>query len=177
MPICRVCKQEIDKSLDNWIMPSRNHYFHKTCYGRFKEEKEIKTDKDYIPLIFDYIARDLKVSYDYYKVKAQINQFVKDGMTCKGILFTLKYYYDKYGKENWERGYGGIGIVPYCYKEATDYWVNIEIKRKGSCEKIIESIQQLQVKPVNEIKLNVAPKKKKVEISFDDILGESENDN
>ena len=170
MAICRICKQEIDKSADDWILPSRNHYFHKICYGKFKEGKEIKTDTDYIPLIFDYIARDLKVSYDYYKIKAQINQFVKDGMTCKGILFTLKYYYDRNGKENWDRGYGGIGIVPYCYKEATEYWVNIELKRRGSCDKIIEQMRKLN-RPKGTIKLNVKEKVTQT-LGFDDILEE-----
>lgn len=177
MPICRVCKQEIDKTLDDWIMPSKNYYFHKSCYGNFKDAKEIKTDKDYEPLIFDYIARDLKVSYDYYKIKAQINQFVKDGMTCKGILFTLKYYYDRYGKDNWERGYGGIGIVPYCYKEATDYWVNIEIKKQGSCDKIIKQLEQLKTKPIQEIKFNKNKVKKKSILTFDDILKGDNDDN
>lgn len=70
MPICRICKQEIDKELDDWVMPSRNWYYHKICYENFKKEKEVKSDEDYIDLIFDYIARDLKVSYDYHKIKA-----------------------------------------------------------------------------------------------------------
>lgn len=173
---CRVCKQEIDiNNENNWLLASRNYYYHKTCYGRFKESKEVKIDQDYIPLIFDYIARDLKVSYDYYKVKAQINQFLKDGMTCKGILFTLKYYYDKYGKENWERGYGGIGIVPYCYKEATDYWRNIELTKRGSLEKIVEQMQQLK-KPKEVIKLKAKKEEQKTNINFDDILMEVQVD-
>ena len=130
MAICRVCKQEIDKSKDDWIMPSRNWYYHKTCYGRFKEGKEIKKDEDYEVLIFDYIARDLKVSYDYYKIHAQIQNFIKSGMTRKGILFTLKYYYDRNGKENWERG----------YKDATEYWTNIEMRQRGACDKVVEQI-------------------------------------
>lgn len=176
MAICRVCKQEINKEKDDWIMPSRNWYFHKTCYGKFKEGKEIKKDSDYEPLIFDYIARDLKVSYDYYKVHAQINNFLKNGMTCKGILFTLKYYYDRNGKENWERGYGGIGIVPYCYKEATEYWTNIEMRKRGSCEKVIEQIKSLNTEQ-KPIKYNPIKTKKKKEIDLNSILEEVELDN
>lgn len=96
-------------------------------------------------------------------------------MTCKGILFTLKYYYDKYGKENWERGYGGIGIVPYCYKEATDYWRNIELTKRGSLEKIVEQMQQLK-KPKEVIKLKVKKEERKTNINFDDILMEVQVD-
>ena len=176
MAICRVCKQEIDKSKDDWIMPSRNWYFHKTCYGKFKEGKEIKSDADYEVLIFDYIARDLKVSYDYYKIHAQIQNFVKSGMTRKGILFTLKYYYDRNGKENWERGYGGIGIVPYCYKDATEYWTNIEMRQKGACDKVVEQIKNLK-KDYEPIKYNpIKSNKKKKEIDLNSIFEEEELD-
>ncbi len=176
MPICRVCKQEVDKSKDDWIMPSKNWYYHKTCYGKFKDGKEIKKDEDYTQLIFDYIARDLKVSYDYYKIKAQINNFMKNGMTCKGILFTLKYYYDRNGKEYWDRGYGGIGIVPYYYKEATEYWTNIENMRQGSCEQFINQIKELKAKPEKKIKYNEVKKKEKSDFDFDEILKEVELD-
>jgi hypothetical protein len=177
MPFCRVCKQEIDKELDDWVMPSRNWYYHKVCYNNFKKEKEIKSDEDYIDLIFDYIARDLKVPYDYYKIKAQIKNFMKNGMTCKGMLFTLKYYYDRFGKENWDKGYGGIGIVPYFYKEATEYWTNIEIKRRGSCELLVQQIRNLKSASAEPIKYNpIQKKKKKEEINFDEILKEDELD-
>jgi hypothetical protein len=45
MPICRVCKQEIDKRKDNWIMPSRNYYYHKLCYADLKDVKKEKTQE------------------------------------------------------------------------------------------------------------------------------------
>lgn len=94
-------------------------------------------------------------------------------MTCKGILFTLKYYYDKYSKENWDKGYGGIGIVPYFYKEATEYWTNIELRKRGSCELIVQQIKSLKEIERKEIKYNpIQKKKKKEEIDFSEILKE-----
>ena len=63
---CRVCKEEIDRNIDpdgkTWIMTSKNYFYHKTCYDSWKKAK-YSNDDDYIDLIYDFIARDLKVSY------------------------------------------------------------------------------------------------------------------
>jgi hypothetical protein len=37
MPQCRVCKEKIDKTKDDWIMPSKNYYYHKSCYKSWKK--------------------------------------------------------------------------------------------------------------------------------------------
>ena len=129
MPHCRICKVEIDREKDDWIMPSKNWYYHRKCYTDWKESTPA-TDEEYRAFIFDFIARDLKVPYDYHKCKAQIDKFVKEGRTVKGIFFTLKYFYE-IKKGDWNKGYGGIGIVPYVYNEACTYWTNQERKTKG----------------------------------------------
>ena len=106
----------------------------------------------------------------FFRTHAQIQNFIKNGMTCKGILFTLKYYYDRNGKENWERGYGGIGIVPYCYKEATEYWTNIEMRQRGACDKVVEQIKNLN-KSHEPIKYNpIKTQKRKKEIDLNSIM-------
>ena len=37
MPHCRICKVEIDKENDDWIMPSKNYYYHRKCYEDWKQ--------------------------------------------------------------------------------------------------------------------------------------------
>ena len=174
MPICRVCKKTIDKKSDDWIMPSRNYYYHKSCYADFKDVKKDKTNEDYKHLIYDYLSRELKVSYEYYKIEAQINQFIKDGMTMKGIFFALKYYYDKMGKEYWLKGYGGIGIVPYIYEESSRYWIQREQEKVGTLEAIVAQIKKLEATPKAEFK--ATKKKKETHFYFDDILKGEEDD-
>lgn len=130
MPHCRICKIEIDKEKDDWVMPSKNWYYHRNCYNNWKESTPA-TDEEYRAFIFDFIARDLKVSYDYHMCKAQIDKFVRENkMTVKGIFFTLKYFYELKGGD-WNKGHGGIGIVPFVYNEACSYWVERERKTKG----------------------------------------------
>ena len=65
MPHCRICKVEIDKENDDWIMPSKNYYYHRKCYADWKESTPA-TDEEYKAFIYDFIARDLKVPYDYH---------------------------------------------------------------------------------------------------------------
>ena len=37
---CRICKAKIDTdSSTNWVMPSKNYYYHKTCYDDFGKKK------------------------------------------------------------------------------------------------------------------------------------------
>ena len=61
-------------------------------------------------------------------------------MTPKGIYFTLKYYYEVQ-KGDRDKALGGIGIVPSIYKEATAYWVELNSRKEGTIEAIVEQIQ------------------------------------
>ena len=37
MAHCRICKEEIDKEKDDWIMPVNKWYYHRTCYEMWKQ--------------------------------------------------------------------------------------------------------------------------------------------
>ena len=56
MAHCRICKEEIDKEKDDWIMPVKNWYYHRTCYETWKQSTPA-TDEEYRAFIFDFIAR------------------------------------------------------------------------------------------------------------------------
>ena len=133
MPECRICHYPIDKKPEtegiDWIQPSRGWYFHKTCYDTWKAAPA--TDEEWVSMIFDFLARDMKVKYNYHLCKAQIEKFWKDNkINPKGIYFTLKYFYEV--KHNsWEKGHGGLGIVPWVFDDAKQYWIEQERKKRG----------------------------------------------
>ena len=110
---CRICKEKFDAQEEQkgltWIMPSKNFYYHKECYDNWKAQSDVnvkRNDEIYIEYIYDYLARDLKVEYDYYMCEAQRKNFVeKKGYTNKGIFFTLKYFYE-IKKGEWEKSHG-----------------------------------------------------------------------
>lgn len=144
MPSCRICHLPIDKEKkDTWIMPSRGWYYHKECYMTWKENPV--TNDDWIALIFDFLAHDLKVSYDYFLCKAQIEKFWKtQKINPKGIYFTLKYFYEIKGN-SFEKGHGGLGIVPYVFTESKEYWVERERKKQGIIQQIEEEAKEKQI--------------------------------
>ncbi len=170
---CRVCGQEIDKKTDDWIMPSKNWYYHRKCYENWKDA-QFTNDDEYVEMIYDYIAHDLKKSYDWWVCEAQRKKFIKDNkMTNKGILFALKYFYEiKHG--DWEKGHGGIGIVPFIYKDSCAYWAARERKSEGIIAEIERQMREATVRPKVQIKKKER-KQKKVEVDFS-ILDELEDD-
>lgn len=139
---CRVCKEEIDINHEtNWIQPSKRWYYHKECYHNWKNSNP-STDEEWVALIYDYLARDLKVKYDYFLCEAQRKKFIKNhNCTSKGIFFALKYFYEVKGN-SWDKGHGGIGIVPYVYRDSCLYWSNQERRSRGACDRIVQQTRQ-----------------------------------
>ena len=171
MAKCRVCDLPIDKEKDDWIMPSKNWYYHRKCYEEWKKA-QFKSDDEYIDMIYDFIARDLKVSYDWYICEAQRKKFIKENkMTNKGILFALKYFYEvKHGK--WEKGHGGIGIVPFIYSDSCAYWAARERRSEGTIAEIERQMREATERPKVHVKKK---EKKKFEVDFS-VLDELEDE-
>ena len=133
MPVCRECHIEINKDKDDWIMPSKNYYYHRTCYETWKARMP-ETDDDWVPRIYDFLARDLKVSYNYF---------------IKG--------------NQWEKGHGGLGIVPYVFEDAKAYWVAQERQRHGFMKELENQIKEREVVKVKRTT------KKREKYNLDDI--------
>ena len=158
MAECRICKQQIDKEKDDWVMPSKNYYFHRKCYQDWKKTRPI-VDEEWHPFIYDFISRDLKASYNYHMIEAQIKKFNKEDMTVKGIYFALKYFYEIKGNE-WDKGNGGIGIVPYVYKESCTYWAMRERAQKGTIAEIERQMREAMERPKKVVIKQSKPTKK-----------------
>ena len=161
---CRICKQPFEpdpltKGV-NWIEPSPRWYYHLNCYNTWKTGQNL-TDDDWVELIYDFLARDLKVSYDYWKCEAQRKKYIKqNSCTNKGIYFALKYFYE-IQHNDWNAGHEGIGIIPYIYGKAAEYWENQELKRRGTIEEIEKQIAERHAregKTVGRRQTNKKPK-------------------
>lgn len=151
MPLvmCRACKQKFDRAKlkqgDDWVMPSKNFYYHTKCYENWRNDKNNvaakKKDEEWISYIYDFLSRDLKVLYDYRKCESQRQNFIKSkNYTNKGIFFALKYYYE-IQHQSWEKSKEGIGIVPYIYSESCHYWEEQHIKGSNILSMIEKQMQ------------------------------------
>jgi hypothetical protein len=121
---CPYCEQSFDRNDPSieWEKVGRR-YAHKKCYtshieGMTKEEKDLKA-------LFDYAQSLLGEDYVYMKVKKQVEQYHKEfNFSYSGMLSSLKYFYEVLGNSK-EKAAGGIGIIPYIYKQAYDYYYEI----------------------------------------------------
>lgn len=135
---CLYCGKYFDREKEPWEKPRGNRYAHKSCCeNRSVEEKE--EDEFY-----KYAHALLGESYNYSKTKSQANKYIKSGKTYKNIILALKYFYEV--KENsTAEANGGIGIIPYIYDEAIEYW---EEKEEIVNRKVDEDLSDFQVKKV-----------------------------
>jgi hypothetical protein len=146
---CRVCKGLIDRNVlkegEDWVMPSKNWYYHTKCYedwGKKKNDVHANFNEDlWKDATWNYLVKELKIPIDFTKMNSQWTNFIKKGKTAKGIYFSLRYFYD-IQKGNPSKAEGGIGIVNYVYDEGCRYWVDQETKNTGICARIEEQIKQ-----------------------------------
>jgi len=154
---CSVCGIKFDRDTKPCIQTSSNRWAHEKCVQ--KKEPEIVTDELSYNAILSYAQTILKESFSKNRIEKQIKTFIQEnGYTYNGILNALKYWYEV--KENSpDKAYGGIGIVPYIYTDACNYYKNIsEIKER-------HSQINFDIEPQEEIVITISPPKLKPKYS------------
>lgn len=170
---CRVCKGSIDRETQiegvDWIMPSKNYFYHKKCYEDWKRKKNDihanAEDDMWFESLKEYLAKDVKMSVDYAKITSQWKSLLKQGKTAKGIYFAIKYFYDV-RKGDPKKSENGIGIVAHIYEEGCAYWVEREQRDKGICERIANQVRQRQEQETIILKAKPHQRKKTVDLSI-----------
>ncbi len=169
---CRCCKEKFDAQPEGnniqWIMPSKNWYYHLNCYNdwvRKKDDVHSQADDElWFSALWDYLAKDLKIGPDYLKIKSQWDNFIKKGRTPKGIYFCIKYFYEV-KKGDPKKSEKGIGIISYIYDEGSAYWINKEKVDRGICERIEQQIRQAQNREHKIVKKEKLQRKKLYDLS------------
>lgn len=144
--ICCICKKKINKKTDKYKQLSKGRYAHLTCAEI--EEKREKTDAEkldnYLMELFDW-------EYVQPRVKKQISNYIEEyNFTYSGIQKSLEYFYHIKGNPI-EKANGGIGIVPYVYRDAYNYYYALwEAKQKNKGIKVrdyITEIKEISIPP------------------------------
>lgn len=133
-------------------------YAHKECYK--KETGKDKSDKD---KLFDYIMIVYNESFvDPAKQKSIQKMMNEFNFTYSGIHGTLTYLYEILRKKPTDSNY--LGIVPYYYTEAKNYYIKLEKSRAANAKKNIENYKPKQIKviaqerkrePIKKVKFSV----------------------
>lgn len=119
---CPYCEKQFDRNSTPFVKIGRR-YAHVECYEkldeRVKEEQQNEVD------FWEYIKQLYGKDYDYVLIKKQAEAYIKDyNFTYGGMLKSLKWFYEvKHGSS--DNSHGRIGIIPYIYKDARDYYYNL----------------------------------------------------
>lgn len=133
---CTFCQQLVDKDL--CIRHNEKNY-HQKCYQDYLDRKEVLR---YVAKLFGFKSEDRPGPVINSQLKTFMTKY--SYYTYKGILNSLVYFYEvKKGSK--EKANEGIGIVPYIYDEAQEYYEKLYNKQE-KVAKIIE--KQLEESPV-----------------------------
>jgi len=172
---CRLCKKRFDTETEETVLIGKKSYYHKECYDMWINQKNkpgATLDTDFWKeALIDYLYRDVGMPrMNFMKIDNQWKNFIKkdNNMTPKGIYFAIRYFYEV-KKGNIEKAQGGIGIVPSIYKESAQYWTELESRKAGTLEAIIEQINSRKQREVKTITKKESPKKPKTKWSLDEI--------
>jgi hypothetical protein len=114
--ICSFCKKPLSKKDPDCVMLTNGKYVHEAC--KSLEENREKTDREKLE---EYIKELFDLSYIDPRVKAQMKKYVEEyNFTYSGMQKALYYFYEIKGGDK-SKANGGIGIIPYVYKDAYNY--------------------------------------------------------
>ena len=120
---CLYCKKQFNRDKEPTKKISARRYAHLDCWENYlanmsQEEKDIQNFYDYTKNLFGE-------DYNYILTKKLAERYVKENnYTYSGMLKTLKWYYEKEG-HSIEKSNGSIGIIPYIYKQALNYYYTL----------------------------------------------------
>ena len=131
-----------------WYKPRNNRYAHIEC-GKQKEAEKTQDEKDYERLYY-YVKEQQKNNFDYIKFKKIVEAWHKDyNFTYNGMYYSLIYFYEV--KKNSKQKFidGSIGIIPFVYKDAENYYYNIYIasQRAGTGNYDATRSQTIEIPP------------------------------
>jgi hypothetical protein len=79
-------------------------------------------------------------NYDYVppRAKRQINQFIQEyNYTYSGMLKALVYFYEIKGGDR-DAAHDGVGIIPFIYQDAYNYYYNLWLAKQKNENKELE---------------------------------------
>ena len=139
---CPYCDKYFYRDMEEFVQINKTRYAHKACYDRHnaelsQEERDLNVLKDFIKKLFNIDSLTEKINRqikDYHENKKY---------TYSGMYKSLVWFYQIKGHPI-DKANGGIGIIPYVYEDARNYYTAMFIAQ-----------QQNQAKPIEQYKPTV----------------------
>ena len=161
---CVYCKERFDRDKEPTTQISARRYAHKECAEKNQKEKS-QEEKD-LEQLEAYIMKLFNEPYVNARIRKQIKDYKNQyDYTYSGMLKTLIWFYEIKGNSI-DKANGGIGIIPYVYKNACDYYYSLYIAKLSNESKNVEEYKP-KVKEI-EIFSPAVEKKKPRLFNLDD---------
>ena len=148
-----------------FIQVSKRRYAHKEC-SMSEDEKKLQENKDREEL-YDYIMKLFNISFVDPKIQKQIKKYIEENnYTYSGIKKALVYFFEIKGNSV-EKANGGIGIVPYVYTQAYNYYYSLWLAQQKNEDKVVQEY----IPKIKEIVIPIPeknPRKRKLFSFLDD---------
>lgn len=149
---CVICGVEFDRNSIQAVKYSARRYAHQTCYPQGELvpfENTSKEDPDLITLK-KYIGELFGEQCNWASITKYIKKFKEEnGYSYSGMLKSLIYFYEV-KKNNIDKANGSIGIIPFVYQDAYNYYYNLfmaqqNIEQTGKEFKYIEKEKTINI--------------------------------
>lgn len=137
---CFYCQKMFNAAEEPFSKPRANRYAHVACDQQANANKT-QEEKDYEQLV-EYIKH--LFGNPNPRVWKQLKEYKELGYTYSGMHKTLIWWFElKHG--DIEKANGGIGIIPYIYEQASQYYYALYLAQIANEDKDIEHLK-VQVK-------------------------------
>lgn len=120
---CKYCGEYFDRNSEPFEAVGGRRYAHKTCAEKYRQSMS-KEELDYMELE-KYIKKLFNKNVLTARIKKQIKDFKQEyNYSYSGMQKTL-YWWFELKKNSLDKANDGIGIIPYVYQEAHDYFYRL----------------------------------------------------
>lgn len=135
---CTVCGGQFDRDKVQAVKSGARRYAHYTCLPSGEKVAMPQVDEELTKLI-EYAQQLLGKDYNAARVKKQIKDFKEEyGYSYSGMMKSLVYFYEVKGNSK-DKANGGIGIVPFVYNDAYNYYLNLFLANQQNINKDVKS--------------------------------------
>ena len=154
-----------DRDKEPFKQISERRYAHLTCAIAAENEKsQAEKDKEDLE---NYIMNLLGEEFISPKVRKQISNYIETyNFTYSGMKKALVYFYEVKGNDK-SKANGGIGIIPYVYRDAYNYYYSIWLANQKNEHKVITDYKRV----VREVRIpppQLKPRKRRLFSFFEE---------
>ena len=162
--ICKYCGIKFDRDSEPCESVGGRRYAHKECAIKYQSSLT-QEQKDEISF-YEYTKNLFKEEYNYVMTKKLAEQYVKAyNFTYSGMQKALFWFYEV-KRNSLEKSNGSIGILPYIYNDAKDYYYRLYLAQ------IANNIEDIQSYKPEIVEIEIGSPRVRIEpprlFKFDD---------